>query len=175
MNAADLIEIAGVRGRFMRWRWSTPHPTSNSHSYGSNRLVEHPTCRNTPTIELQYKGRNCIQCIKEYKNSPWFLSSSQVAPNHDILSSDGNFVGVFDIPDPAVVEDDVAFFKGIAACLQFLASRHLALTEVNMKTFCKSNDKHQVCKLSPHCLVMADPDGSQLTENRKDIFDLSFY
>ena len=72
------------------------------------------------------------------------------------------------------VDNELALFKGMAICLQFLKSKKLALAKVNSLVFCQGSGG-QACKLSPHCRTVEDKDGSLLRRNMQSIELLGYF
>lgn len=105
---------------------------------------------------------------------PWFINFPYVVPIVDVWSDGENLAVYFEFPRPVINDDEVAVFKGMAACLLSLRSRHLALApaSIGAGTFCGNGDGLQKCTLSPYCEVIQDPDGRFLYQNMGKMADL---
>lgn len=105
---------------------------------------------------------------------PWCTNPSQVAQVVDIFPQGGNFLAVFETPESVVVKDELAVFKDLVASLQFLSLKKLALAKVDPSVFCRGSGE-QLRKLSPHCRMVSDKDGSLLCKNMKAIEALGYF
>ena len=112
--------------------------------------------------------------VRGYNNLPWCVIPTQVAPVVDILSQDENFLVIFEPPKPIVFTDEVALFKSIASDLQLLRSKRLAIVKMGSTVFCGGSGE-QICKLSPKCNVISDPDGTLIRANMRDIPSLGYF
>jgi hypothetical protein len=132
--------------------------------------------KNTPVkLEPRYNGEDCIVlAVRRYKELPWFANLSEVAAPFDIISNGKNIMYFFHQSQPVSNEDEVALFRGIVKCLQFLQSKGLALKKIKKNTFCHAEGEFP-CRLSLHCQVKHDPHGKDIVTNKQLIFKLGYF
>lgn len=105
----------------------------------------------------------CACRARNYTRLPWFVNTGEVLPHFDVRSDGENIVYFFPKPIPASCTDEVALFKGIVRCLQFLQAKGLALQEVVDETFCQ--DEEFACLLLPEYKMMVDLDDQSIVRN----------
>jgi hypothetical protein len=139
------------------------------------KLKEVPVGMSLPT-HVHHKGLDCLLfTVGRYKELPWFLNCSQALRFIDFKSNGKSLAVYFPLPQALITTDGEKLFKSIVTCILCLHDQQWALESVREDTFCSNEEGEQICKLSPCCQVIADPDGTLIVKNLRDIRKLRLF